>query len=64
MYSMKEIKTKDRADLMSMYEGLLKKLYNLNVRGNDEGFKPHQYKLYKKAIARILTVLNSSRRDK
>lgn len=57
MHKMSEIRTLDTNHLKELYISLMNKLYNLNVRQSDENFKPHEYKLLKKTIARVLTRL-------
>ena len=57
MYKMSEIRALDTKQLKELYITSLNKLYNLNVRQSDENFKPHEYKLLKKAVARVLTCL-------
>lgn len=60
MKNVKQIRELNKDELYSLYNSCLKKLFNLKVRSSDEGFKPHEFKLYKKTIARVLTVLNNS----
>lgn len=57
MHKMSEIRALDTKQLKELYITLMNKLYNLNVRDSDQNFKPHEYKLAKKSIARILTCL-------
>ena len=58
MKDTKALREMNRQDLVNLYTEMRKKLYNLNVATNHEDFKPHQYKLFKKTIARVLTVMN------
>lgn len=52
---MKDINTLDMAGLEKLLSETYAKLFNLNVRQSDENFKPHEYKLFRKTIARVLT---------
>jgi ribosomal protein L29 len=60
MKSISALREMDTQELSNLYTEMRKNLYNLNVRVNDEGFKPHLYKAYKKNIARILTILKEA----
>ena len=61
----KDIKAKDRNDLLSQLENLKKELITLKVSKatGSAGSKPAKIKIIRRSIARILTVLNSKERQ-
>lgn len=63
MHKMKELREMSKEDLKSLYKNTLNKVYNLNVRASDEGLKTHEFKLHRRTIARILTILNNGEKN-
>lgn len=57
MRTMKDIRELDLDSLKSLYTEMNANMYNLNVKQDDDGFKPHLFKAYRRTIARILTHL-------